>query len=91
MQSCMGALWILLRSFNTVNGIRVHAISSIHLIKADSVMGFQYRKRYKGACNKEYRIVCVDFDCSFNTVNGIRVHAMTRDHAHNSLHHVSIP
>ena len=39
------------QSFNTVNGIRVHAISeSLKVTKAEAGK-FQYRKRYKGACN----------------------------------------
>ena len=39
-----------LERFNTVNGIRVHAIS-IRFISLLIKYWFQYRKRYKGACN----------------------------------------
>ena len=38
-------------SFNTVNGIRVHAIRSG--MPALQLILFQYRKRYKGACNSD--------------------------------------
>ena len=38
-------------SFNTVNGIRVHAIPKRGGSFTSSFFLFQYRKRYKGACN----------------------------------------
>ena len=37
------------RCFNTVNGIRVHAIRPLSFLT--HAVKFQYRKRYKGACN----------------------------------------
>ena len=40
------------RGFNTVNGIRVHAIRRIVGITGIPFSKFQYRKRYKGACNQ---------------------------------------
>ncbi len=38
-------------SFNTVNGIRVHAIPENKDYQVGVYKMFQYRKRYKGACN----------------------------------------
>ena len=43
-------------SFNTVNGIRVHAIVGRSNCSGERKIVFQYRKRYKGACNKPYCI-----------------------------------
>ena len=66
-----------LDGFNTVNGIRVHAMALYDMYSKKVYVKFQYRKRYKGACNfgcipgREYNIT----RC-FNTVNGIRVHAI---------------
>ena len=64
-----------LRGFNTVNGIRVHAIKKITVEKINGKT-FQYRKRYKGACNSG-ESAPPTLNGSFNTVNGIRVHAIT--------------
>ena len=62
--------------FNTVNGIRVHAIMYDYLHCLIYTKKFQYRKRYKGACNVAvFNPIEID-GTSFNTVNGIRVHAI---------------
>ena len=63
--------------FNTVNGIRVHAMMEVSTLSALRSSMFQYRKRYKGACNKGYTpLGGGNGVSSFNTVNGIRVHAI---------------
>ena len=63
--------------FNTVNGIRVHAILVEEHPEELPRQLFQYRKRYKGACNSLIRDAEGLVYLSFNTVNGIRVHAMS--------------
>ena len=69
-------LLIDIASFNTVNGIRVHAIH-LHLYKLGGIhLRFQYRKRYKGACNMKWFVSLIRLLWRFNTVNGIRVHAI---------------
>ena len=66
-----------LLGFNTVNGIRVHAIVNGVATRVGNHSVFQYRKRYKGACNIIFpSLSAMAFWAGFNTVNGIRVHAI---------------
>ena len=70
--------------FNTVNGIRVHAIARKAELAAKEGRKFQYRKRYKGACNTNIKYFAERWAIdSFNTVNGIRVHAIRRRYGKN--------